>query len=100
MELVPEPSVLTNQLQASKYHADIPLNLTDIAQAHQVTRSLNHASTLTVASSLSRAQSTAMVTVAKFAAIPLETWPIHEFTYLEPARCANTTVAQRRAWVE
>jgi hypothetical protein len=29
----------------------------------------------------------------------METWPIQEFTYLEPARCVNTSVAQRRDWV-
>lgn len=41
-----------------------------------------------------------MATLATFPATPFETWPIHEFTYLEPTRCANTTVAQRRDWVE
>lgn len=41
-----------------------------------------------------------MATVAVFPGIPVETWPIHEFTYLEPARCANTTVEQRRVWVD
>lgn len=30
----------------------------------------------------------------------METWPIQEFTYLEPARCVDTTVAQRRDWVQ
>jgi hypothetical protein len=29
----------------------------------------------------------------------METWPVQEFTYLEPARCVNTSVAQRRSWV-
>lgn len=41
-----------------------------------------------------------MATVAAFPTAPFETWPIQEFTYLEPARCANTTVAQRKEWVE
>lgn len=41
-----------------------------------------------------------MATVAVFPGTPLETWPIQEFTYLQPSRCANTTVSQRRAWVE
>jgi len=29
-----------------------------------------------------------------------ETWPIQEFTYLAPARCINTTVADRKVWVD
>jgi hypothetical protein len=41
-----------------------------------------------------------MQTVAAFPSVPFEIWPIQEFTYLEPARCINTTVAQRRDWVE
>jgi hypothetical protein len=41
-----------------------------------------------------------MQTVATFSSVPFETWPIHEFTYLEPGRCINTTVAQRRGWVD
>lgn len=41
-----------------------------------------------------------MATATTFPAAPIETWPIQEFTYLEPARCANTTVAQRREWID
>lgn len=81
-------------------HATIPLTPKGVEQAHHVARSFNHPPALIVASTFSRARSTAMATVSKFAAIPLEIWPVHEFTYLEPARCVNTTVAQRRAWVE
>lgn len=89
-----------NAGEASLDHASIPLTLKGIEQAHLVARSFPHAPDLIVASPFSRAQATAMATVAAFPATPLETWPIHEFTYLEPARCANTTVAQRRDWVE
>lgn len=89
-----------NAGEASLDHATIPLTLKGVEQAHLVARSFTHAPALIVASPFSRAQATAMVTVAAFPSIPLETWPIHEFTYLEPARCANTTVAERRDWVE
>jgi hypothetical protein len=41
-----------------------------------------------------------MATAAVFPHMPFETWPIQEFTYLEPARCTGTTVADRREWVE
>lgn len=89
-----------NAGEASVDHATIPLTLKGIEQAHLVARSFTHAPALIAASPFSRARATAMATVAAFPATPLETWPIQEFTYLEPARCANTTVAQRRAWVE
>jgi broad specificity phosphatase PhoE len=41
-----------------------------------------------------------MATAAVFPHIPFETCPIQEFTYLEPARCSSTTVADRLEWVE
>ncbi|QXG47478.1 histidine phosphatase family protein [Pseudomonas viridiflava] len=85
---------------ASLDHATIPLTQRGIEQANLVARSFAQAPDLIVASPFSRAQSTAKATVASFMDVPLETWPIHEFTYLEPARCANTTVAERRRWVE
>ena len=89
-----------NAGEASLDHASIPLTLKGIEQANLVASSFNHAPDLIITSPFSRAQATAMATLAAFTATPLETWPIHEFTYLEPARCANTTVAQRRDWVE
>lgn len=81
-------------------HATIPLTSKGVEQAQSVATSFVHAPDLLVASPFSRAQATAMTTVAAFSNVPFETWPIHEFTYLEPTRCANTTVSQRRGWVE
>ncbi|MDQ0666694.1 putative phosphoglycerate mutase [Pseudomonas sp. W2I6] len=88
-----------NAGQATLDHATIPLTLKGFEQAQLVALSFNHAPTLIVASPFTRAHSTAMATAPVFPHIPFETWPIHEFTYLEPGRCANTTVAQRRDWV-
>jgi broad specificity phosphatase PhoE len=85
---------------ASMDHATIPLTPKGLEQAHLAAMSFTHAPDLIIASPFSRAQLTAMATVAAFPGIPIETWPIQEFTYLEPARCANTTVDQRRAWVD
>lgn len=89
-----------NAGEASLDHASIPLTPKGIEQARLVVSSFTQAPDLIVASPFSRAQATAMAVVAAFSYVPFETWPIHEFTYLEPARCANTTVAQRRVWVE
>lgn len=89
-----------NAGEASSDHASIPLTPKGVEQAHLVAGAFAQAPDLIVASPFSRAQATAMQTVAAFPSVRFEIWPIHEFTYLEPARCINTTVAQRRAWVE
>ncbi|MBD0703698.1 phosphoglycerate mutase [Pseudomonas sp. PSB1] len=89
-----------NAGKASLDHASIPLTPKGVEQARLVAGSFVQAPNLIVASPFSRAQATAMETATAFSSVPFETWPIHEFTYLEPARCTNTTVAQRRGWVE
>lgn len=89
-----------NAGEASTDHAKIPLTGRGGKQAYLVANSFTGAPSLIVASSFSQAQATAMPTVAKFPDVPYEIWPIHEFTYLEPTRCVNTTVAERRRWVE
>lgn len=89
-----------NAGEASRDHASIPLTPKGVEQASLVAGSFAQAPDLIVASPFSRAQATAIETAAAFSTVPFETWPIHEFTYLEPARCINTTVAQRRDWVD
>ncbi|POM10619.1 histidine phosphatase family protein [Pseudomonas sp. WP001] len=89
-----------NAGEASPGHATIPLTPKGVEQAYSVANSVTGAPDLIVASPFSRARATAMATVAKFPDVPYEIWPIHEFTYLEPTRCVNTTVAERRRWVE
>lgn len=88
-----------NAGEASMDHATIPLTSNGLGQAQQVAQSFAKAPALVIASPFSRAQATAMETVTAFPSVPFETWAIQEFTYLDPERCANTTVAQRRAWV-
>ena len=89
-----------NAGEATLDHATITLTPKGVEQAQLVALSFNHAPALIVASPFTRAHSTAMATAAVFPHIPFETWPIQEFTYLEPARCTGTTVADRREWVE
>lgn len=88
-----------NAGEVSLDHVSIPLTAKGVEQAHLVAELFAQAPTLIVASPFVRAHATAMATVEVFPATPFEPWPIHEFTYLEPARCANTNVAQRRDWV-
>lgn len=100
VRLIRHGESVANAGEPSSDHASIPLTPKGVEQAHLVAGSFTQAPDLIVASPFSRAQATAMSTASVFSSVPLETWPIHEFTYLEPGRCANTTVAQRRAWVE
>lgn len=85
---------------ATQNHASIPLTDKGIQQAQQVAHSFTHAPELIAVSAFSRAQQTAGATAAVFPSTPFETWLVQEFTYLNPIRCVNTTVTQRRAWVE
>lgn len=55
---------------------------------------------LIITSKMLRTQQTAAPTNARFANIETEVWPIHEFCYLSPIRCANTTWQQRQPWVD
>ncbi|ANY89631.1 phosphoglycerate kinase [Pseudomonas putida] len=89
-----------NAGRPTKDHASIPLTAKGLEQAHMVARSFTNAPGLIVASPFLRAQATAQVTAARYPAVAFETWPIQEYTYLAPARCVDTTLAQRRGWVE
>jgi broad specificity phosphatase PhoE len=89
-----------NAGQPTKDHASIPLTAKGLEQAHRVARSFTSAPGLIIASPFLRAQATAQVMAALYPAVEFETWPIQEYTYLAPARCIDTTLAQRRGWVE
>lgn len=80
-------------------HASIPLTKHGVDQARRVALSLGKAPHLIITSPFSRAMATAQFMASAFPVVPVETWPTQEFTYLDPARCVNTTVAQRRDWV-
>jgi len=81
-------------------HASIPLTEKGIEQAKRVAQSVGRAPELIIASPFSRARATADASICIFPDAPFETWPIEEFTYLDPIRCVNTTVGQRKAWVD
>jgi 2,3-bisphosphoglycerate-dependent phosphoglycerate mutase len=42
-----------------------------------------------------RAAQTAIPTIKRFLVTKVETWPLHEFTYLSPTMCRNTTIDTR-----
>ncbi len=78
----------------------IPLTEQGRRQAEEVALRWEHEPGLIVVSPAERAQATAAPTLRRFPHVPHEEWPIHEFTYLAPSRCAGTTADQRRGWVE
>lgn len=78
----------------------IPLTERGWEQARAVAATFDQAPTLIVTSPYERAADTAKPTIGRFPDVPVEVWPVEEFTYLSPSRCANTTAADRRPWVE
>ena len=89
-----------NAGEPTRDHASIPLTAKGLEQAQMIAHFHTSAPDLIVASPFLRAQATAQATTAIYPSAAFETWPIHEFTYLAPARCVDTTLAQRRGWVD
>ena len=73
----------------------IPLTPRGHAQALAVAAAFECAPDLIVSSSYERTKATAAPTCARFPHAPHEEWPVHEFTFLAPARYAGTTLPQR-----
>lgn len=89
-----------NAGEPTRDHASIPLTAKGLEQARMIAQSITSTPGLILASPFLRAQATALVTTALHPAAAFETRPIHEFSYLAPARCVDTTLTQRRGWVE
>ncbi len=80
--------------------ATIPLTLAGCDQAQRVAAVLPQRPDLIVVSAYLRTQQTAEPTMRRFPEVPVETWPVQEFTYLSPSRCIDTTAEQRQPVVE
>lgn len=76
----------------------IPLTPLGQAQAAAIASTLEWTPELIIVSPFLRARQTAEPCLARFRDVAHEIWPVQEFTYLAPSRCAGTTVAQRRPW--
>lgn len=79
--------------------ASIPLTDVGSRQAEAIAREFLQTPDLVVSSPFLRARQTADPT-SVITGVPIQIWPIEEFTYLAPERCQGTTAAQRRSWVE
>lgn len=86
--------------QHSANHADIQLTERGHEQALAVVGQIAERPDLVVVSPFSRTLSTAQPLLARWPDTPVQTWPIEEFSYLDPARANNTSVAERRPLVQ
>lgn len=80
----------------------LSIELTELGrqQAEDLALQWAEAPSLILVSPAERARATALPTKRRFPSARVEEWPVQEFTYLAPARCAGTTADERRAWVE
>ena len=78
------------------------LELTELGgqQAREVAASWAETPTLIVTSPYLRTQQTAAPTMARFPNVPVEVWPIQEFTYLQPSRWNGTRSSERMPTIE
>ena len=86
-------------------NAGIPCNdlaLKDLGwrQASEVAASWTETPDLIVTSPYLRTQQTAAPTIERFPEVPLEVWPIQEFTYLQPSRWNGTLSSERMQFIE
>lgn len=89
-----------NAGNATSSPALIRLTAKGECQAQAIVRLLAEQPSAIICSPYLRARQTAIPTLKRFPSTACETWPIQEFTYLAPARCRDTSPAQRRPWVE
>jgi len=98
--LIRHAESLANIGGAASDPAGIDLSDTGRAQAQALVPLFDKAPDLVVISPFLRTHRTAGPLMAAFPHVLVETWPAHEFTYLDPARWAHTTPSARRPHVE
>ncbi len=78
------------------------LKLTELgwSQAREVAASWTVTPSMIVTSPYLRTQQTAVPTIERFLSVPVEVWPIQEFTYLQPDRWNGTLSTERMPHIE
>jgi probable phosphoglycerate mutase len=76
----------------------IELTEAGLAQAQELAERINQKPELIVTSPYIRTLHTAQPLLDKFSDVKHEQWHVHEFTYLSPAKCRNTTMEERIPW--
>ncbi len=80
--------------------AMIPLSLSGLEQAKKLVEKFIDPPNLVITSPYIRTQETAAPLLEKYPDIPREEWRVHEFTFLSPSRCRNTTQVERLPMVK
>ncbi|OPZ77786.1 MAG: bifunctional RNase H/acid phosphatase [Alphaproteobacteria bacterium ADurb.Bin438] len=80
--------------------ASIPLSENGIVQAKEIANNFIIKPDLIVTSSYIRTLQTATPLIKKYPDTPVETWDVHEFTYLCPKTCVKTTTEERKPRVD
>jgi broad specificity phosphatase PhoE len=80
--------------------AGIPLTDRGREQAKQLAKSIEATPYRLVASPFRRSLETVSPVADRFSAASLAVWPIHEFTYLSPASCINTSWMERKPRID
>lgn len=83
---------------------DLPESICLTNRGHEQSVRLAHefaaAPAFIVTSSYLRTQQTAAPLMARFLHVPMEIWPVHEFTYLNPLKYRGTTQSQRGVFAQ
>jgi probable phosphoglycerate mutase len=100
--LVRHGESLSNLGLATTATAAVSISFEGVKQAEEVAQQLkvHPKPDLIVHSPYLRAKQTAQPTIKAFPYIPVEQWPVQEFTYLSSWRDELTTIEQRRPVVE
>lgn len=75
--------------------ATIPITETGVRQAERVANLISTRPSVIVVSRYARTVQTAAPLLKRYPSVPVERWPVEEFTYLDIAACAGTTYAER-----
>ncbi|MBI3219918.1 MAG: histidine phosphatase family protein [Bacteroidetes bacterium] len=78
----------------------IPITETGYAQSVSLAEEISEQPDLIIVSPYIRTQQTALPLSQKYPKCQMEVWPLHEFTFLSPVICRNTTPKDRRPFVE
>ncbi|MES2598282.1 MAG: histidine phosphatase family protein [Verrucomicrobiota bacterium] len=78
----------------------IPLTKQGHRQARDLADSFTEAPELIVVSPFLRTQQTAAPLIARFPQVPVETWHVHEYTYLNHQKYARTTEIERGVYAK
>ncbi len=95
IHLVRHAESLSNAGHPTTDPASILLTERGRQQAEALALSIAEPPDLIVVSPYVRTRLTAEPLCRRFPQVPVEEWPVHEFTYLAPARYAGTTEAER-----